>query len=168
MAHEIFVVACGLSSCDVWTQELQCRDLVAWWGMEPLSSSLETWSTREVWNPLMFKSVVSDSNWWEEDTWNKVWSGYLLIYVCMLTVPDCSVTPMNCSPLGCSVHGMSEEGILEWVAILLLQGIFTTQGSNPHLLCLRYLQACSLPLVPPGKPWSGSWPPKPSWQGKCL
>ena len=61
----------------------------------------------------------------------------------MLTVPDCSVTPMDCSPLGCSVHGMSEEGILEWVAILLLQGIFTTQGSNLHLLCLRHRQACS-------------------------
>ena len=34
----------------------------------------------------------------------------------------------------------------------LLQGIFPTQGSNPHLLCLLCWQAGSFPLVPPGKP----------------
>ena len=34
----------------------------------------------------------------------------------------------------------------------LLQGIFSTQGSNLHLLCLLHWQAFSLPLVPPGKP----------------
>ena len=34
----------------------------------------------------------------------------------------------------------------------LLQGIFLTQGSNPHLLCLLFWQAGSLPLAPPGKP----------------
>ena len=33
----------------------------------------------------------------------------------------------------------------------LLQGIFPTQGLNPHLLCLLHWQAGSLPLVPPGK-----------------
>ena len=33
----------------------------------------------------------------------------------------------------------------------LLQGIFPTQGLNPHLLCLFYWQAGSLPLVWPGK-----------------
>ena len=34
----------------------------------------------------------------------------------------------------------------------LLQGIFPTQGSNLHLLCLWHWQAHTLPLVPPGKP----------------
>ena len=34
----------------------------------------------------------------------------------------------------------------------LLQGIFPTQGLNPHLLCLLHWQAGSLPLVPLGKP----------------
>ena len=34
----------------------------------------------------------------------------------------------------------------------LLQGIFPTQGSNPHLLHLLHCQAGSLPLAPPGKP----------------
>ena len=32
----------------------------------------------------------------------------------------------------------------------LFQGIFLTQGSNPHLLCLLHWQAGSLPLAPPG------------------
>ena len=34
----------------------------------------------------------------------------------------------------------------------LLQGIFMTQGSNPHFLCLLHWQVGSLPLVPFGKP----------------
>ena len=34
----------------------------------------------------------------------------------------------------------------------LLQGIFLTQGSNPHLLCLLCWQVGSLPIAPPGKP----------------
>jgi len=34
----------------------------------------------------------------------------------------------------------------------LLQGIFLTQGSNPHVLCLLHGQAGSLPLAPLGKP----------------
>ena len=33
----------------------------------------------------------------------------------------------------------------------LLQGIFPTQGSNPHLLRLLHWQAGSWPLAPPGK-----------------
>ena len=37
----------------------------------------------------------------------------------------------------------------------LLQGIFLTQGSNPHLLCLLHWQVVSLPLAPPGKPLAG-------------
>ena len=34
----------------------------------------------------------------------------------------------------------------------LLPGIFPTQGSNPHLLCLLNLQMGSLPLAHPRKP----------------
>ena len=42
-----------------------------------------------------------------------------------------------------------------WSGLLaqaLLQGIFPTQGLNPHLLCLLHWQGDSLPLVPAGKP----------------
>ena len=38
------------------------------------------------------------------------------------------------------------------MVLLLLQGIFPTQGSNACLLGLLHCQAGSLPLVPPGKP----------------
>ena len=34
----------------------------------------------------------------------------------------------------------------------LLQGVFLTQGLNPHLIMSPALQADSLPLAPPGKP----------------
>ena len=34
----------------------------------------------------------------------------------------------------------------------LLQGIFPTQGSSPHLLHVLHWLEGSLPLVPPGKP----------------
>ena len=35
----------------------------------------------------------------------------------------------------------------------LLQGIFSAQGLNLHLLCLLHWQGDSLPLAPPGKPY---------------
>ena len=38
--------------------------------------------------------------------------------------------------------------------LLLLQGIFLTQGSNLHLSSSLYWQAGSLPIAPPGKPRS--------------
>ena len=65
--------------------------------------------------------------------------------------------PMDCSPPGSSVHGILQARIVEWVAIshsrkwrcrLHLQGIFLTQGADPHLLCFLHWQAGSLPLVP--------------------
>ena len=42
--------------------------------------------------------------------------------------------------------------------LALLQGIFWTQGSNQHLLCLLHWQVGSLSLVPPGKPLNSSLP----------
>jgi len=50
---------------------------------------------------------------------------------------------MDYHPPGFSVHGIFQARILEWVAIFHLQGIFPTQGLNPHLL---FWQAGSLPL----------------------
>ena len=60
--------------------------------------------------------------------------------------------PMDCSPPGASVHGILQTRILEWVGChALLQGIFPTQGSNPHFLRLLHWQEGSLPLAPPEK-----------------
>ena len=54
--------------------------------------------------------------------------------------------PMDCSPRrGYSLHGKN-TGL---GCHFLLQGIFPTQGSNPHLL---HWQADSLTTEPPGKP----------------
>ena len=60
--------------------------------------------------------------------------------------------PMNGSAPGSFVHGILKARILKWVCHSLLQGIFPTQGSNPHLLCLLHWQAGSSLLVPPEKP----------------
>ena len=43
---------------------------------------------------------------------------------------------MDGSLPGSSVHGIPQARILEWVCCALLQGVFLTQGSNPHLLHL--------------------------------
>ena len=45
--------------------------------------------------------------------------------------------PMDCSPPGFSVHGISQARILELGCHFLLQGIFLTQGSVPHLFIDR-------------------------------
>ena len=90
--------------------------------------------------------------------------GYLVTKFC-LTVCD----PMDCSPPGSSVHGISEARILKhlylkkkkniyiyiyiyWSCHFLLQGIFSTHGSNLSLLHLLRCQADSLPLSHLGSP----------------
>ena len=48
----------------------------------------------------------------------------------------------------------------------LLQGIFLTQGSNLHLLCLLHWQAGCLPPAPPGSHWhpvAGDYPKSRAW-----
>ena len=52
---------------------------------------------------------------------------------------------MDCSPPGFSVHGILQARTLE------LDARTSSRGLNPHLLCLLYWQAGSLPLAPPGK-----------------
>ena len=67
-------------------------------------------------------------------------------------VPQSCMTlcnPADCSPPGSSVHGILQARKLEWAAIILLQGIFLIQGSNPGLLHGR---RTFLPSEPPGKP----------------
>ena len=54
--------------------------------------------------------------------------------------------PMACSLPGSAVYGISQARILGVSCHFLLQGIFPTQGPNPHLLCLLHWQVGSLPL----------------------
>ena len=52
--------------------------------------------------------------------------------------------PLDCSLPGSSVHGIFQARILEWIDISsMLQGVFPTQGSKPHLW---HWQVDSLPL----------------------
>ena len=48
------------------------------------------------------------------------------------------VIPVDCGPPGSSVHGDSPGKNTGVGCHALLQGIFPTQGSNQHLLCLLY------------------------------
>ena len=52
--------------------------------------------------------------------------------------------PMDCSQPGASVHGILQTKLLEWVACPP-QGIFPTQGSNPHPLSPASQVDSSLP-----------------------
>ena len=58
--------------------------------------------------------------------------------------------PMDCSPSGSSGHGYFPGKNTRVGCHVLLQEIFLTQGSNPHLLCFLHWQEGSLPLVPTG------------------
>ena len=58
----------------------------------------------------------------------------------------------DCRLPGSSVHGDSPGKNTGLGYRAFLQGIFPTQGSNLHLLCLLHWQVGSLSPVPPGKP----------------
>ena len=81
----------------------------------------------------------------------------MLNYMCLLvnakSLHSCLTLgdPMDCSSSGSSVHGDSLGKNTRGGYYALLHGIFPTQGSNPHLLCLLHKQVGSLPLAPPGK-----------------
>ena len=62
------------------------------------------------------------------------------------------VTLWAVSPPGSSVHGDPPGKNTGVGCHALLQGIFPTQGLNPHLSYLLHWLLYSLPLAPPGKP----------------
>ena len=66
------------------------------------------------------------------------WSQIVFIN-CKVKVKVVQLCLTLCDPMGYTVHGILQARILEWVA--LLQGIFPTQGSNPH--CRRILYQLS-------------------------
>ena len=77
---------------------------------------------------------------------------YLLIGA--LCAQSCPVlcNPMDHNPPDSSVHRIFPGKNTRVGCCFLLQGIFLTQGSNLHLLCLLHWQADSLPLVPHRNP----------------
>ena len=77
---------------------------------------------------------------------------YSCVHAKLLQLCSILCNPVNCSLPGSSVHGGSPGKNTGVGCHGLLQRIFPSQGSNPHLLCLLHWQAGSLPLAPPGKP----------------
>ena len=78
-----------------------------------------------------------------------------ILCVCTQSLQSCLTLcdPMNGSPPGSSEHGILQARKNTGVGChALLQGIFLTQGSNQHLLCLLHWQVGSLPLAPTEKP----------------
>ena len=81
----------------------------------------------------------------------------LLCHFHSLDILSCSVVsnscnPMDYSPPGSFVHGDSPGRNTGVGCHALLQGIFPTQGLNPHFLNLLHWQVGSLSLGSPGKP----------------
>ena len=77
----------------------------------------------------------------------------LIVDVCVcvhlfLTLCD----PIDCSPPSSYIHKIFPGKNTGVGCHFLLQGVFSTQGSNPYLLHLLHWQVDSLPLAPPGKP----------------
>ena len=72
---------------------------------------------------------------------------YLPIYV-LIRLCDTS----DCSPPGSSAHGLFQARILKWVAISFSRGIFQTQESNLHFLCLLHCRRILCPLSHWGSP----------------
>ena len=70
--------------------------------------------------------------------------------------------PMNCSPPGSSVHGSFPGKNTGVDCHFLLQGIFPTQGLNPHLLHLLHWQGRFFTTVSPGMflLWKPIWKKK--------
>ena len=80
------------------------------------------------------------------------------VCVCVLSLQSCPTLcdPMDYSPPGLSVQWDSPSKNTGVGCHALLQGIFPTQGSNPHILYLLHWKAGSLALGPPGKSSSNS------------
>ena len=66
-----------------------------------------------------------------------------LLRVCVCVCVCVQLCPTLCDPVDCSwldsfVYGILQARMLEWGCHFLLEGIFPTQGSNPHLLHLLH------------------------------
>ena len=120
-------------------------------------------------NPQIYKW-----NKWNEHTWLyqcqcSIYNITLYVYkmcVCHVWLFVTPWTGAHQAPLVISSSDFLDKNIGVGCHFLL-QGIFLTQGSNPHILYLLHQQADSLPqcplgspykLLPPGKNWiKGKW-----------
>ena len=84
------------------------------------------------------------------------WGNWLLLVVCGCVLSHfghvrlCAIRTVRSCKFPLSMGFSSRNTGVDCHA--LLQGIFPTQGLNPHLLHPLHWQAGSLPLAPPGNP----------------
>ena len=114
-----------------------------------------------IWNPRIPSKVVPKTSGWTQESTAYVSmchglnvcvpSRFMCMHAKLLQSCLTLCNPMDCSPPDSSVHGDSPGKNTGVGCHFLLQGIFPTQGSNPHLLGLLHWQEGSLPLAPPGK-----------------
>ena len=124
----------------------------------PHCRQITIWATREASSFLDFLLIQVTTEYWIE--FPVLYSMFSLviyfIHACMHAkwLHSCPTLcdPMDWSPQGSSVHWIFQARTLKVGCHVLLQGIFFTQGSNLHLLCLLHWQVGSLPVAPPGKP----------------
>ena len=64
----------------------------------------------------------------------------LFLCACLVVYDSVWYHELAMSLPGSSVHGIFQARILVHISIFLLQGIFQTQGSSPHLLYLLHWQ----------------------------
>ena len=69
-----------------------------------------------------------------------------MLRVCECTVVSDSWRPLDHNPTDGSVHEILQDKNAIVGCHFLPRGLFPTQGSNPHLLCLLHWQVGSLPL----------------------
>ena len=122
-----------------------CSSFTDSWGSTKVPTELKGWA-RENWEKRQ--------GWWTKN-FNKV-TGFIHMCVCVSMVSH-PVVFDSLWPHGCSLPGPSVQWNIPGNNIgtgchFLLQGMFTTQGSNTCLLCLLHWQMNSLPLHHLGTP----------------
>ena len=128
----------GISAMESWCEGFSGKVCYWWKSSALIKSECRRLSSVRVWTPKCdlghvcahAKTLLSD-----------------------LTLCD----PGDCSSPGSSDHGDSSGKNTGMGCHVLLQGIFLTQGSNPHLSRLLHWQRGSLPLVPPGIKANWKW-----------
>ena len=105
-----------------------------WWILEEKKMNYNS----IIWFSLLSKEQISSNN--------------MLVSICMVSCISLTLWPDGLEPARLLCPWDSPGKSTGEGCHALLQGIFLTQGSNPHLLRLLQWQVGSLPLAPHAKP----------------
>ena len=124
-----------------------CQKKVLTWAFYQFCADVEQKGKREL--GLIRSQEANIKTWSQAPLSNPNQSYFCILRLCCtqscLTLCDL----MDCRPPVFSVLGIFQARLITGVGWhFLLQGIFLTQGLNPHLLSLLHWQANSLPLSP--------------------